>query len=197
MFCSFGRHVGISRGAAALVWWDDLDRPAFATRGTALRARYERAAGGGAPFTRWLAAGTVVAPLSSRLSIIGRVSAGASSRDSTIPLHYRFFLGSLTPSAVLAESHVPFAGLKVQERTGFAVAVAGASLQWEAVPNVFVAVRADLGNVGQSVGDAVELRVLGAGLSVGTRTLVGPVELRLHARSPATALLEFSVGHLF
>ena len=183
--------------AAALVWWDDMDRPAFATRGTALRARYERAAGGGAPFSRWFASGSAAAPISSRLSIAARVAAGASSRDSTIPLHYRFYLGSLTPTAVLAESQIPFAGLKVQERNGFAVAVAGVALQWEAVPNVFVAARADLGNVAPSLGEAVESRVLGAGLSVGSRTLVGPVELRLHGRSPSTALLEFSVGHLF
>jgi hypothetical protein len=183
--------------AAALLWWDVMDRPSFATRGTALRARYERGAGGGAAFIRWFAAGSAAAPLSSRLSILARVVAGASSRDSTIPLHYRFFLGSMTPSAVLAESQVTFAGLKLQERNGFAVAVAGAALQWEAVPNVFVAARADLGNAGPSLGDAIESRVLGVGLSVGSRTLVGPVELRVHGRTPSTAILEFGVGHLF
>jgi hypothetical protein len=183
--------------AAALVWWDDMNRPAFATRGTTLRARYERAGGGGAPFARWLAAGSAVAPLSDRLSIAARLTAGASSPDSTIPLHYRFFLGSLTPSAVLAETQIPFAGLKVQERTGFAVAVAGASLQWEAVPNLFVILRTDVGSVGSTLGDAIESRMLGAGLSLGTRTLVGPVQLRVHARSASTALLEFSAGHLF
>jgi NTE family protein len=183
--------------AAALLWWDDMDRPAFATRGTSLRARYERAAGGGAPFLRWFANAAAAAPLSSRLVVAARATAGAVSPDSTIPLHYRFFLGSLTPSAVLAESQVPFSGLRVQERNGFAVAVAGASLQWEAVPNVFVSARADLGNAGASIGDAIASRVLGAGIGLGSRTLVGPVELRLHARSRSTALLEFSVGHSF
>jgi NTE family protein len=183
--------------AAALVWWDDLDRPAFATRGTTLRARYERGAGGGASFSRWLVAGSAVAPLSGRLSIAARVVAGASSPDSSLPLNYRFFLGSLTPSAVLPETQVPFSGLRLQERNSFAVAVAGAALQWEAVSNVFVAVRADVGDVGPTFGDAVASRVLGAGLSVGTRTLVGPVELRVHGRTPSTAILEFSVGHLF
>jgi NTE family protein len=183
--------------AAGLMWWDDMDRPDFATRGTALRARYERAAGGGAPFMRWLAAGSGVAPLSSRLSIGGHVTAGASSRDATIPLQYRFFLGSLTPSAVLAETQVPFAGLKPQERNGFAVAAAGATIQWEAVPNVFLSARADVGSVAATVGDAIDARVVGAGFSVGTRTLAGPVELRVHGRTPAAAMLEFSVGHLF
>ena len=183
--------------AAALVWWDALDRPSFPASGAALRARYERAAGGGAPFMRWFAMGSAAAPLSSRLSIVARVTAGASSPDSTIPLQYRFFLGSLTPSVVLAETQVPFAGLRLQERSGFAVAAAGATLQWEAVPNVFVGARADLGNVGVSLGDAIGSRVLGAGLSIGSRTVVGPVELRVHARSPSTALFEFSVGHSF
>jgi hypothetical protein len=182
---------------AGLVWWDDLNRPTFATRGTALRARYERAAGGGAPFARWFATGSAVAPLSNRLSIGAHLTAGASSRDSTIPLHYRFFLGSLTPSAVLAESQVSFAGLRLQERNGFAVAEAGATLQWEVAPNVFTTARVDVGDVGPTIGDAVESRVVGAALSVGTRTLVGPVELRVHARTPSTAIAEFSVGHLF
>jgi hypothetical protein len=182
---------------AGLVWWDDLNRPAFATRGTALRARYERAAGGGAPFGRWFAMGRAVAPLSGTLSIGAHVMAGASSPDNAIPLHYRFFLGSLVPSAVLAESQVSFPGLRLQERNGFAVAVAGAALQWEVVPNVFTTARVDLGDVGRTVGEAVESRILGAGLSVGTRTLVGPVELRIHGRTASTGLVEFSVGHLF
>jgi hypothetical protein len=182
---------------AGLLWWDDMNRPAFATRGTSLHARYERAVGGGAPFGRWFAAASAAAPLSNRLALSARVVGGAASRDSTIPLNYRFFLGSLTPSAVLVETQVPFAGLRVQERNGFAVAMAEAALQWEAVSNVFLIARADLGDVGPTVGQAITSRVLGVGLSVGTRTLVGPVELSVHARSPSTTLLEFSVGHLF
>jgi NTE family protein len=183
--------------AAALLWWDDMNRPAFATRGTALHARYERAAGGGAAFSRWLVSGNATAPLSGRLALSAHIAAGVSSPDVTIPLHYRFFLGSLTPSAVLAESQVSFAGLRLQERNDFAVAVVGAALQWEAAPNIFAAVRADVGDVGPTFGDAVESRVVGAGFSVGTRTLVGPVELRVHGRTASTALMEFSVGHLF
>jgi NTE family protein len=183
--------------AAGLVWWDDLNRPDFATRGTALRARYERAAGGGAPFGRWFAAGNAVVSLSKSLALGARVIAGASARDSTIPLHYRFFLGSMTPSAVLAESQVTFAGLRLQERNDFAVAVVGATLQWEMAPNVFATARIDVGDVGRTLGDAVESRVVGAGLSLGTRTLVGPVELRLHGRTPSTTLVELNVGHLF
>lgn len=183
--------------AAALLWWDDMDHRSFATRGTVLRGRFERAAGGGRPFTRWVTAGTVAAPLSSRLSASVRVVAGASSSDISIPLPYRFFAGGLTPSVVLGETQVSFAGLKLQERNGFAVAVAGATVQVEAASNVFVSARADVGNVGSSLADAVEARVLGGALSIGTRTLVGPVELRVHGRTPSTALLEFSVGHLF
>ena len=183
--------------SAALVWWDDLDRPAFATSGTMMRARYERAFGGGAPFARWFVTGAAVAPLSGRLSIAARAIAGRATRDATIPLHYRFYLGGLTPSAVLAESQVTFAGSRVQERNDFAVAVAGATLQWEAVPNIYVALQADAGDVGPTIGEAIESRTVGAGMSVGSRTLVGPVELRVHGRSPATVRMEFSVGHLF
>jgi hypothetical protein len=98
---------------------------------------------------------------------------------------------------VLAESQVPFAGLRLQERTGFAVAVAEAALQWEVMPNIFATALVDLGDVAPSLGEAVEHRVLGSGLSLGTRTLVGPVELRVHGRSPSAVLVEFSVGHLF
>jgi outer membrane protein assembly factor BamA len=191
-----GQHRAFG-SAAALLWWDDLDHPSFATRGVAVRARYEHATGGGSPFARWYASGNAVVPLASRLAIGARVVAGTTTRDSTVPLHYRFFVGSLTPSSVLAESQVPFAGLDLQERNGYAVAVAGATLQWEAVSNVFLTARVDVGETGRTLGDAIESRVLGAGLSVGSRTIVGPVELRLHGRTPSTALLEFSVGHLF
>ena len=182
--------------AAALLWWDDLNRPAFPTRGTALRSRYERGAGEGS-FTRWFVTGNGVAPLTARLALAARITAGAASRDETLPLHYRFFLGSLTPSAVLAESQVTFAGLRVQERQGFAVAVVGTALQWEAVTNIFVTARADVGNIGPTFGDALGARVVGAALSLGSRTLVGPVEIRLHGRSPSATRLEFSVGHQF
>jgi hypothetical protein len=112
-------------------------------------------------------------------------------------LSYRYYLGSLTPSAVLAEAQVPFAGLHVQERNGFAVAQLGAAVQWEAVPNVFVALRGDVGNVAASMRDAIDTRIVGMGLSVGTRTLAGPLEIRLHGRSFSTTLLEFNAGHVF
>jgi hypothetical protein len=77
------------------------------------------------------------------------------------------------------------------------VAIAGVSLQWEAASNVFVTARGDVGDTGRTVGDAFESRVVGAGLSVGTRTLVGPVELSVHGRTFSDALVEFSIGHLF
>lgn len=183
--------------AAALVWWDDLDEPAFTRRGAKVRLRYERAAGGGAPFTRWLGVSGIAVPLARRVALGGHASAGASSPDSTIPLHYRFFLGGLTPSAVLADAQRPFTGRRAQEEMDFAVAVAGASLQWEVARNVFVTLRGDVGGVGRSVDAAIAARTVGTGLSLGTRTLVGPVELHLHGRSPDTARLAFNVGHLF
>ena len=62
---------------------------------------------------------------------------------------------------------------------------------------MFVTARADVGNIGPTFGDALASRVLGAALSIGSRTLVGPVELRLHGRSPSETRLEFSVGHQF
>jgi hypothetical protein len=183
--------------AAALLWWDTMDSPDFATRGSTLRARYERAFWGGAPFTRATAAGAASVPLTAHLSLAGRATIGASTRDATIPLHYRFYLGSLTPSAVLVEAQVPFAGLHMQERNDFAVAQLGGALQWEAVRNVFASLRVDVGNVAPTVGEAIDARVLGTGLSLGSRTIVGPVVLSVHGRSPAAALLELNIGHVF
>jgi NTE family protein len=183
--------------AAGLLWWDDMDRPSFPTRGTALQARYERAAGGGPSFSRRYVGASAAVPVARRLSLQGRATFGATTPDSTVPLSYRYYLGSLTPSAVLAEAQVPFAGLHVQERNGFAVAQLGAAVQWEAVPNVFVALRGDVGNVASSMRDAIDSRIVGMGLSVGTRTLAGPLEIRLHGRSFSTTLLEFNAGHVF
>ncbi|MFL5605933.1 MAG: patatin-like phospholipase family protein [Gemmatimonadaceae bacterium] len=183
--------------AAALLWWDDMDRPAFPTRGAALQARYERAGLFGPSFSRRYLGASAAVPITSRLSLHARATVGATTPDSTIPLSYRYYLGSLTPSAVLAEAQVPFAGLHVQERNGFAVAQLGAAAQWEAVPNVFVTVRGDVGNVAATVNQAIDSRIVGLGLSVGTRTLAGPLEIRVHGRSFSTMRLEFSAGHIF
>jgi hypothetical protein len=174
-----------------------MDAPIFATHGTSLLARYERAVWGGAPFARTIVTGSAALPLASRVSLFARATAGASTHDATIPIHYRFFLGSLTPSAVLAEAQVSFAGLRVQERTDFAVAQAGATVQWEAVPNVFASLRADVGNVAPTVGEAIDRRIVGVGLSLGSRTIMGPVMLSVHGRSSSTALLELNIGHVF
>jgi hypothetical protein len=183
--------------AAALLWWDTMDAPDFATHGATLLARYERAFWGGAPFTRTIVTASTALPIASRVALLARATVGASTRDEAIPIHYRFFLGSLTPSAVLAEAQVPFAGLHMQERTDFAVAYAGATVQWEAVPNIFAALRADLGDVGAGVGDAFDTRVVGVGLSLGSRTLAGPVQVSVHGRSRSTAILEINIGHVF
>jgi NTE family protein len=190
-------HLRTFGSAAALLWWDDMDRPAFPTRGATLQARYERAGGGGPSFSRRYAAASAAVPVTSRVSLLGRATFGATTPDSTIPLNYRFYLGSLTPSAVLAEAQVPFAGLHVQERNGFAVAQLGAAVQVEVVPNVFVALRGDVGNVASNVNDAIASRIAGAGISVGTRTIAGPLEIRLTGRSFSTGLLEFNAGHIF
>jgi hypothetical protein len=182
--------------AAGLLWWSRMDRPDFARRGTSLHARYERAVGGGAAFSRQTVRASVAIPVAPRLSLLGHAAFGASSPDRA-PVNYRFFLGSLTPSVVLAEAQVPFAGLGVQERNGFAVAHLGSGVQWEFLPNVFASFRTDVGNVAATIGDAIDSRIVGAGVAVGSLTLVGPVELRVHGRSIRTGLVEFSVGHAF
>jgi hypothetical protein len=183
--------------AAALLWWDDMDHPSFPTRGATLRARYERAGGGGPAFSRRYVGATAAVPVTSRVSLHARATVGTTTPDSTVPLSYRFYLGSLTPSAVLNEAQVPFAGLRLQERNGFAVAQLGATLQWEALPNVFVAAHGDVGDVASRLRDAVDSRIVGLGLSVGTRTMAGPLEIRLHGRSTSTMILEFNAGHIF
>lgn len=183
--------------AAGLLWWSTMDRPEFARRGTSLDARYERAAGGGPSFSRYSAVGAAAVPVTKQLSVAVRAVAGAASHDSRIPAHYRFFVGSLTKSGVLRESLLTFAGLEPQERNGFAVAIAGGAVQWEVAPNIFATFRADVGNVGDTVREAMNARVVGAGLSLGTRTLVGPMEFSVHGRSLPATVVELSVGHAF
>ncbi|HEY2025553.1 MAG TPA: patatin-like phospholipase family protein, partial [Gemmatimonadaceae bacterium] len=183
--------------AAGLLWWSTMDRPEFARSGTSLDARYERAAGGGPTFSRYSATGAASVPVLSQLSLAVRATVGAASRDAGIPTHYRFFLGSLTPSGVLRESLLPFAGLEPQERNGFAVTTAEGAAQWEMAPNLFATFRTDVGNVGDTVRDALSTRVVGAGISLGTQTLIGPVELSVHGRSLPATLVELSVGHIF
>jgi len=141
---------------------DDMDQAEFADARPKLRDRYERAAQVGRAVQRWFAAVAAAVPLSKRLSFHARYRPA----PRRAPARSRCSIASYSaphPSAVLAETQVPFAGLRVQESERLAVAVAGDTLQWEAVRTCSWR-RADLGNAAAS-GRAtrIDSRVSGQG----------------------------------
>jgi NTE family protein len=99
---------------------DTYDRASFPSRGAKIAARAEWAdptTSGGASFAHYsLDAGGAVPFGFERLSLLGRLTVGASEGD--IPDHYFFFLGGTNSYYLYPDRHIPFAGLRTMERFG-------------------------------------------------------------------------------
>lgn len=182
---------------AVLLRWEALDRPAFPRRGVAAAVRSERAVGG-AHFTQHVGSAQLAVPLGRRLTLQGRVAAGASTGGDALPLHYRLALGGARTGALFPDVQLSFVGLRPQEQLGTAAARLGATVQWEARRAVFASVRADVGYAGPMLTTATDAYRAGAGLGLGALTPFGPVEVTASATAwRQRPRVEFSLGHAF
>ena len=198
----------VSRGAVETRGWrsygtgaivvrsNTLDRASFPTRGHVLSLRSEHSIGP-RPFRQHIGHAMIALPIAEKLSVQGRAAVGASSPEGALPLHYVFMLGGAYPTALFPETHVAFAGLKPQERSGAAVTRLGGALQYEIQRRVFVLGRVDAGRVGPRLSSDPDDYALGGALSIGALTPVGPVEATGSARRGGRALFELSLGYSF
>jgi NTE family protein len=174
-----------------------LDRASFPTRGHMLSLRSEYVVGE-RPFRQHVGHAQIVRPFTSHVAAVVRVMVGASSPGASLPLHYVFRLGGVYPSALFPETHIAFAGLRPQERSGAAVTRLGAAIQWEAQRRVFATVRADVGRAGARLSTDPDDYTLGVGMALGALTPVGPVEVSGSVRPRGgRPRLELSLGYPF
>jgi NTE family protein len=131
--------------AAGVVRVDRWDRARFPRGGWGLRGEALWSAGisGDGDFSQQVIDAQGVLPISRRIGLLARLTAGATQGD-TIPLNYLFFVGGAQQYDLYREHQFPFYGLRVNERRGRFVRAATLGIQWEFIPDLFVQAR---GNV--------------------------------------------------
>ena len=130
------------------------------------------------PFFQYLGVLQGRLPLTPGLSVAARAAAGYTAGDR-IPLHHLYYLGGADPTGLLPTQQFPFYGSAVQEQRGRQVWMVGGGLQLQGPFDLVVMPR---WNAGQVMGTWDEWGEPGAistgmGLTVGRKTLIGPVNL--------------------
>jgi NTE family protein len=182
---------------AAVVRSNTLDRASYPTRGHMLSLRSAYFVGG-EPFAQHVGHAMLALPVARDVTVLARATVGGSSPERSVPLYHLFMLGGAYPTVMFPETHIAFAGLRPEERSGAAVTQLGAAIQWEAQRRIFATLRADVGRAGPRLSADPDLYTFGLGAAVGALTPVGPVEMSGSIRPRGgRALLEISLGYPF
>jgi outer membrane protein assembly factor BamA len=180
------------------LWWDSLNRTQFPTSGVSFYTRHEysdRTWGSNTDFSRHFADLQAFAPLHGRVTLLGHLVAGTLTGDEP-PVHYAFFLGGMDLPVLLLErrlSRVSFLGLNGRELAGRHIQFAQAGVQIEASHRMFFTLRANAGAAydGETFDVQGQRYENGAGLTLGLRTPLGPLEI-----TGAYGSREEFIGHL-
>jgi NTE family protein len=170
-----------SRGvwaAGVSLFADTRDHRSFERRGVVLRAHAEWGGSTGASggFTQYSARARAALPLTPFLSLLARAELGASSGDG-LPSHYLFLMGGANEYHLLTDRHVPFLGLRVQERRGQYLQIAGVGAQVH-FPSRFAALaRWNAGWVGDDWAPSTGALTTGLGLTLVARAGSGTAAL--------------------
>ncbi len=123
---------------------------------------------------------------------------GGSVDGDNVPYQYMFYAGGLNPSRY--NGLMPFVGLNYMEETGKDALIIGADLQYEPLPNIYLILRGNAGNVKSSFQNLFnDDRVLGGfGLTLGYDSFIGPVELSVMKSANRGGLIGFlNIGFWF
>ena len=185
---------------AASFWHDTRDQLAFPTRGTTVFLKSEWAddrIGSGATFAQHLVDLRAAAPLTRTLTFRARAVAG-SSTGPDLPLHYRFFMGGWNTSALYPQRQPVFFGLDGQERAGRAVQLFRVGLQYQIANGVYGTLWANAGNTFDRWEVDVDRYLSGFAVSLGTDTVVGPIEVTVGGRTLGRLSgVEVNLGYRF
>lgn len=113
-----------------------------------------------------------VLPVTGRLGVLGRLTAGTTDGDS-IPLNYLFFTGGADQYDIYRDRQFPFAGLPVNARRGRHLQAASLGVQWEFLPDLFLQIRGSTAALPDDGGWQSEEFFWGWGLTLGAWTRFG------------------------
>jgi hypothetical protein len=187
--------------AEGILFADTYDREGYPSRGAQWYARAALSPGffGNSAFGQYVFAGQVRQPLSSRLSLLGRLIAG-TTYGSDIPPHHLLFLGGAFPYEVFFGRQYMLLGYDAFEIPGKAIQAVGVGAQYEVMKSLFVDVQWNAGSAMNRWDWTPNASAFqgGFGIGVGTPTVLGPVQLKLTTRAldgPYELLI--NVGHIF
>ncbi len=185
-------------GSVGLVFaWDALDRPVYSRRGFELSARSEFAAGN-TRFMQHVGRARVAQPLASRVTLLVDAVAGSSTRGEALPLHRFFQLGGAYASVMFPDRQMGFVGLRPVEQIGTSVVRGGVGLQWEVRRNIFATARTNTGYAGNVLTFDHRRYHTGFGLSLGSLSAFGPIELTASAQDRRGGTrVELNIGRMF
>ena len=138
-----------------------------------------------------------VLPVSGRLGVLGRLTAGTTSGD-TIPLNYLFFVGGAEQYDLYRDRQFPFAGLPVNGRRGRHLQAAALGLQWEFLTDLFVQVRGNTAALPDDGGWYADEFFWGWGVTLGAWTRFGSGMLTVAGENfSELPRVEIDVGYPF
>ena len=182
----------------AMLRVDTRDAPTYPRRGLLVVARAEwadRTIGSGATFAQQVVRAEGALP-AGPVSLLLHAELG-SSRGADLPPHYRFFLGGAVPYFMLPDRHLPFLGLRVQERSGTSVQVVGAGLQVELPAGLVTQLRWNAGTVRED--DVIDPSAWrqGIGATLAARTSFGIFAGHLAGEPGGTYRADLDLGFAF
>ncbi|SHG24373.1 NTE family protein [Fodinibius roseus] len=190
--------------AQMLLYGDSFDHAYFPSRGHKLLVKSDYSDG------RWGSSRTFLQltadwearfPVSDRFSLLSRLTAGRTiTYSSTLPLHYRFFGGGAVPVSIFRERQFPVLGYEVQQLSGENIRALQVGAQLRFPGRTFLKMTWNAANLSNDTGWELDPSAFksGFGLSGGTQTIIGPVELTL--MTPAFEgpyALRINVGYAF
>jgi NTE family protein len=137
------------------------------------------------------------APLSSRFSLIGHISAGLTFGDS-IHTQYMFYTGGSTRN--IRSGIMPFTGLEFMEVKAKNVLIAGLDLQMRALDKVYFILKTNLGNMEDNLSNLFDpTRIIkGYGITAGYNSFIGPIDFTLSGSDYNHTLIGYArIGFYF
>lgn len=190
--------------AQMLVYGDSFDHAYFPSKGQKLFINSELSNshwGSSRSFFQLTADWETRLPVSNRFSFLSRLTAGRTvTYSSTLPLHYRYFGGGAVPISIFQDRQFPLLGYEVQELSGHHMQALQLGAQLRVKKNTFLQFKWNTASFYDESKWKIQPSSFesGFGISGGTQTIIGPIELTLMAPDfDGPYALRINVGHAF
>jgi hypothetical protein len=137
-------------------------------------------------------------PVQRHISLWQSLFVGTNSQND-IPFHYNFFLGGMDNPFVFLGKKNSFLGFKAQETRGPHAQFLQLGVQFNLRGDKYILLRGNAGNTFDEWNFDISRNtyLVGGGLTLGTNTFLGPLELTLMGGEHRKALMYLNLGYKF